>query len=103
MKIYKVKILLSAEADIDELADFLFENLSREGAYRYLEFMRQEVMSLSVYANCFAEAHSKTIRAIHPNVRRMVSHNHKWAYVFHIEGDTVFVDRIIHSSSISNY
>ena len=41
MKIYNVKILQSAEADIDELADFLFENLSREGAYRYLDFMRQ--------------------------------------------------------------
>lgn len=100
MKIYKVRILRSAEADIDALADFLFEKLSREGAYRYLEFMKQEVMSLSIYANCFADTHSKTIRDIHPKARRMVSHNHKWAYVFHIEGDTVWVDRIIPSSSV---
>ena len=100
MKTYKVKVLQSAEADIDALADFLFENLSREGAYRYLDFMEQEVMSLSIYANCFAETRSKTIRAIHPNSRRMVSHNHKWVYVFHIEGDTVLVDRIIPSRSI---
>ena len=100
MKIYKVKVLRSAVADIDALADFLFEKLSREVAYRYLEFMKQEVLSLSIYANCFAETHSKTIRAIHPKARKMVSHNHKWAYVFHIEGDTVLVDRIIPSSSI---
>jgi plasmid stabilization system protein ParE len=100
MKTYKVRILQSAEADIETLADFLFENLSREGAYRYLEFMKQEVLSLSVYANCFAETRSKTIRDIHPKARRMVSHNHKWAYVFHVEGDTVLVDRIIPSSSI---
>ena len=100
MKIYKVRILRSSEADIDALADFLFENLSREGAGRYLEFMKQEVLSLSIYANCFAETHSKTIRTIHPKARRMVSHNHKWVYVFHIEGDIVLVDRIIPSSSI---
>ena len=100
MKIFKVRILQSAEADINALADFLFENLSREGAYRYLEFMKQEVLSLSIYANCFAETHSKTIRTIHPKARRMISHNHKWAYVFHIEGDTVLVDRVIPSSSI---
>jgi len=100
MRIFKVRVLPSAEADIDVLADFLFENLSREGAYRYLEFMEQEVLSLSVYANCFAETHSETIRAIHPQARRMVSHNHKWSYVFHIEEDTVYVDRIIPSSLI---
>ena len=101
MKTYKVKVLQSAEADIDELADFLFEKLSKEGAYRYLDFMMQEVLSLSVYADCFSEAHSNTILSIHPKARRMVSHNHKWAYVFHVEGDTVLVDRIVPSSSIS--
>ncbi len=40
MKTYNVRILKSAEADIDELADFLYENLSKEGAYHYLDFMR---------------------------------------------------------------
>ncbi len=102
MKIYDVKVLRSAEADIDDLADFLFEHLSKEGAYRYLDFMKQEVLSLSVYADCFGESHSKTIRSIHPNARRMLSHNRKWFYVFHIEGDTVLVDRIISSRSVAN-
>ena len=98
MKTYNVRILDTAEADIEELADFLFENSSKESAYRYLDFMRQEAKSLSVYANCFSESRSKTIQAIHTNARRMVSHNHKWAFVFHIEGETVFVDRILHSN-----
>lgn len=80
MKTFNVKIHDTAEADIEELADFLFENLSRESAYRYLDFMRQEAKSLSVYANCFSESRSKTIQAIHPNACRMVSHNHKWAF-----------------------
>ena len=100
MRIYNVRILQSAEADIEALADFLFENLSREGAYRYLEFMRQEALSLSIYADCIAETPSRTLRAIHPKAKRMVSHNHKWAYVFHIERNMVYIDRIIPSSSV---
>ena len=99
MRIYNVRVLPSAEADIDNLADFLFEKLSREGAYCYLDSMRNEVLSLSVYADCFSESHSKMIRAIHPHAKKMVSHNHKWAYIFHIEGDTVYVDRILPSKT----
>ena len=98
MKNYDVKILESAEADIEALAEFLFVNLSFESAYRYLDFMRQEAKSLSLYANCFSESRSTKIRSIHPHARRMISHNHKWAFVFHIEDETVFVDRILPSS-----
>ena len=72
MKIYDVIILETAEADIDDLADFLFRNLSLESAYRYLEFMRQEAKSLSLYADCFSESRSPFIRSIHPKARRMV-------------------------------
>ncbi len=39
MKTYNVRVMPSAEADIDDLADFLFETISKEGAYRYLDFM----------------------------------------------------------------
>jgi hypothetical protein len=32
---------------------------------------------------------------IHPKARRMVSHNRRWIYVYHIEGTYVIVDRIL--------
>jgi len=38
---------------------------------------------------------SMTLRQIHPEARRMVSHNRKWMYVYHIEASFVIVDRII--------
>ena len=100
MKIYDVKILHTALLDINDLADFLFEKLSRESAYRYLDLLRQEAKSLSLYADCFSESRSLRIRSIHPKARRMVSHNHKWAFVFHVDGDTVYIDRILPSSFI---
>lgn len=36
-----------------------------------------------------------TLRQIHPEARRMVSHNRKWVYVYHIEASFVIVDRIL--------
>lgn len=97
MKIYKVEVASSAEADVDELADFLFTKMSKEAAYRYLEIIGLEMKSLTVYADCFSESRSLTIKAVHPHARRMVSHNHKWNYVFHIEDDTVVIDRVLKS------
>lgn len=32
----------------------------------------------------------------------MISHNKKWNYIFHVNGDFVIVDRIIPSSMITN-
>ncbi len=95
MKTYNVKVKRIAEKDIDSIADFLFDKLSPEGAYRYLDIVGQEIKSLSIYADCFSLSRSHTIQSIHPKARRMVSHNHKFVYVFHIEDDTVFLDRVM--------
>jgi plasmid stabilization system protein ParE len=100
MRIYDVFVHLSAQADIDGIADFLFANLSQESAYKYLRTIGDEIKSLSVYADCFAESRSKTIRSIHPHARRMLSHNRKWNYIFHIENDFVILDRVLPSKMI---
>lgn len=100
MKEYKVEIDSSAREDIEELAEFLSTKLSLEGARRYLDSMIQEVLSLSVYADVYFPSRSKTIKIIHPQARRMVSHNKKWNYIFHIEDDVVVVDRIMPSKMI---
>ena len=100
MKTHKVIISNTADQDIDTLADFLFSKLSRESSYQYIE-MIQEVNSLSLFADCFSFSRSEVIKAIHPEGRRMISHNHKWNYVFHIEDDIVFIDRIIPSKMIT--
>ena len=95
MKIYEIRISHSALADMDNLRIFLDKMLSEEGAVRYANNMRSEINSLSVFADCIGRSSSKTIRSIHPDARRMVSHNRRWIYVYHIEQDFVLVDRII--------
>ena len=100
MKTYKVIISKSANLDIDNLVDFLFTKLSREYSYHYIDIMIQETNSLSLFADCFSLSRSKVIKAIHPEARRMVSHNHKWNYIFHTEGNVVIIDRIVPSKMI---
>lgn len=101
MQIYKVEVGATARLDVEELADFLFDNMSHEGAYKYLDTIGFEMQSLAVYADCFSESRSLTIKQVHPHARRMVSHNKKWVYVFHIEGDTVVIDRILKTKMIT--
>lgn len=95
MQIYEVRISRAAYADMANLRTFLNGMLSEVSAKCYANNMRNEIKMLSVYADCFGRATSKTLLSIHPEARRMVSHNHRWLYVFHIEGSFVIVDRIL--------
>ena len=100
MKTFHVVINKSAVADLDNLLDFLKAIMSHKGALRYIETMISEVQSLSIFAGLYQPSRSITLRRIHPQARRMLSHNRRWNYVFHIVGDFVVVDRIIPSKMI---
>ncbi len=97
MQIYEVRIGHGALLDMSELRSFLRGILSEEGAVRYANAMRGEIKSLSVYGCCMSRTTSQTLLAIHPDARRMVSHNRRWIYVYHLENEIVIVDRIIPS------
>ena len=95
MQVYEVRISHAAHADMANLRSFLNAMLSEEGAIRYANNMRAEIKLLSVYADCFRRTTSKTLLSIHPEARKMISHNRRWLYVFHIEGSFAIVDRIL--------
>ena len=95
MQIYEVRISRDALQDMARLRAFLLEMMSEDGAVRYANNMRAEIKMLSVFANLYRKTSSKTFLQIHPEARHMVSHNRRWDYVFHVEGDFVVVDRII--------
>ena len=95
MQFYEVRISHAAYSDMAKLRVFLKEMLSEEGAIRYANNMRAEIKMLSVYAECYGISTSLTLRQIHPKARRMLSHNRKGLYVYHIEDRFVIVDRIM--------
>ena len=77
------------------LRAFLKAMLTKEGAIRYANSMREEIKMLSLYADLYGNSTSATLREIHPKARRMLSHNRRWIYVFHTEETYVIVDRIL--------
>ena len=95
MRIYDVRISRAALQDMASLRAFLLEMMSEDGAVRYANNMRTEIKMLALYADLYGKTTSKTLVAIHPEARRMISHNRRWDYVFHIEENFVIVDRII--------
>lgn len=101
MTTYKIRIDDSAESDLRNLFEFLISVMSRDGANRYIDMIINEVLSLSILANIYSPSSYADIRHIHPQARRMVSHNKRWVYIFHIEDDTVVVDRILPSKLIT--
>ena len=101
MTTYKIRIDDSAESDLRHLFEFLISVMSRDGANRYIDMIANEVLSLSILADTYSPSHYADIRRYHPQACRMVSHNKRWAYVFHIEDDTVVVDRILSSKLIT--
>ena len=101
MTTYKVLIRKSALIDLDNLLDFLKTVMSQEGANHYIDVMVSEVQSLSVFAGLYQPSRSVVLQRIHPKARRMLSHNRKWNYVFHIQDDLVVVDRILLAKMIT--
>jgi plasmid stabilization system protein ParE len=101
MTTYKIRIDDSAESDLRHLFVFLINVMSRDGANLYIDMITNEVLSLSILANVYPPSRYADIRHYHPKARRMVSHNKRWVYIFHIEDDTVVVDRILPSKMIT--
>ena len=97
MRSYKVKINDSASDDLKDLFLFLTTVLSPSSVDQYIEMLSNEVASLSIIAGIYPISRQKNILKIHTQARRMVSKNRKWNYIYHIENDNVFVDRIIAS------
>ncbi len=66
MTVYRVEMRESALRDLAELGDYLRTVMSREGSHRYVENMRNEVMSLSVFADFYRPSPMANIRRYHP-------------------------------------
>lgn len=101
MTIYNVRLHSSAMRDMDELEEYLKSVMTQIGANKYIDTMIAEVMSLSIFADLYRTSTKEDILQYHPQARRMVSHNKRWVYIFHVEDETVIVDRIRPSKLIT--
>ena len=100
MKEYKVRILDTVFADISEIADFIVSVSTPEHARRYARELGAEIMTLRYLAGFIPLSRYRTVRRYHPAARQLRTRNKQLNIIFHIEGDTVIVDKIIASKII---
>lgn len=102
MKEFKVRILDTVFADIDDIADFIVSVSTFEHAAKYAREIGAEIMALRYLADIIPESRYKSVRFYHPHAKQLRTHNKKLNIIFHIENDIVIVDKILASKMIIN-
>lgn len=97
---YTVRILDTAFADIDDIADYIVSVSTPEHAARYARELGAEIMTLQYLAGFIPVSRYTSIRRIHPQARQLRTRNRQLNIIFHIEGDFVIVDKIMPSKMI---
>lgn len=100
MKEYKVRILDVVFNDIDDIADFIVSVSTLEHAVKYARELSAEIMTLRYLAGIIPESRYRSVRFYHPHAKQLRTRNKQFNIVFHIEGDTAIVDKIIASKMI---
>ena len=102
MKVYAVKILDTAFADIDKIAEFVVSVSTLEHAVKYVHELQAEIMSLRYLAGIIPESRYQTVRQYHPCAKQLRTRNRKLNIIFHTEGNLAIVDKILPSKMVIN-
>ena len=97
----KVHISELAYDDMRDVARFIISVSRPSHAERYADEMEAELNTLSYMATMLPEAKYRYPKRFHPGAKMMKLHNKPLSAIFHIEGEYVVVDRIVHSSMIT--
>ena len=100
MKISKVVYSKAAVDDLDEIVAYITNLYRLEAGLRYKEKIQKELEALAFSANAFTLSRYEMVKYLHPEVKTLSIMKHRWTAIFHIDGDFVFVDRIIPSKMI---
>ena len=101
MRKRKVVLTLDANADLDQIGEFVSGIYREEVGIRFVKRMFLEIIPLGISADAFPLSRLRTAREIHPEAKTIPIMKHRWTVVFHIEGDYVIVDRILPSSCMA--
>lgn len=101
MRKRKVVLTHDANADLDQVGEFVSGIYCEEVGVRFVKRMFLEIIPLGISADAFPLSRLRTAREIHPEAKTIPIMKHRWTVVFHIEGDYVIVDRILPSSCMA--
>ena len=100
MKEFEVKILDSAFADIDVIADFIVSVSTPEHAVRYTRELGDEILNLRYLAGIIPESNYFSAHQYHPHAKLLSVMNRQLVVIFHEENDTAVVNKILPSKMI---
>lgn len=101
MRSYKVIVSNDAVNDLDAIADYIAHRYKSTSGHNFVNRILGQLESLSYSAETFQTSRFFVARQIHSLAKTMNIIHHRWTVIFHIEGNFVIVDRIIHSSRMS--
>lgn len=101
MRKRRVVLTPDADADLDQIGEFVSSIYREESGIRFIKRIFLEIIPLSISAGAFPLSRFRTAREIHPEAKTIPIMKHRWTVVFHVEGDYVIVDRILPSSSMA--
>ena len=102
MKEYNVRILDIVFDDIDDIADFIVSISTPEHAAKYARELGAEIMTLRYIADIISQSRYRSVLRYHPRAKQLRTRNKQFNIIFHIEDDTVIVDKILASKMIIN-
>ena len=88
-------------ADMEDISDFIIAVSRPSHAERYIFEILAELNTLSYLGTILQKTKYKYPKRFHPEAKMIKLHNKPMCAIFHIDGDYVIVDRILHSSMIT--
>jgi len=97
------QVMLSNEVltDMEDISDFIIAVSRPSHAERYILEILAELNSLSYLGAILQKTKYDYPKRFHPEAKMIKLHNKPLCAIFHIDGDFVIVDRILHSSMIT--
>lgn len=96
------KLILSDDSveDMRDIASFIVSVSRPQHAMRYIDEVLAELNTLCCMATMLPESRYYYPKRFHPESKMMTLHKKPLCAIFHIEGESVVVDRIVHPSMI---
>ena len=102
MKTYRLEYSEIAIADLQHLALFTTAMHTLDFARRYTARLRSEIESLSYLADMLPKSKYRLPLLYHPEAKTLPVGNNRLTVIFHIDGETVFIDKILPSAMMTH-
>ena len=97
MQSYRILISKEASSDLDDMAEYVAGICHPITGHKYVNRILEKLSALRITADANPLSNYEIARRINPLAKTMSIMNRKWTVVYHVEFDTVIIDRVLPS------